>query len=341
MTEEAPVQGPGRALRSRGLKGCRSQTTKRPLGGGGARSAERESQAGRPRTVAAVNRRAVQGEAGSSSHRRTSCAGFLQRLRRAGIVLLIADEVEDRFGRTGPHVRDRALRDRAPTLSPWRTYDEGGSPDLGSGSARQRSMGYARALARVVGTFVGNPGARRPRSPVLDVFEEEGRSECRPDARRCAHGWRAGARAGADRDVGGSGRCCARRSSSDPAAQGADPGERHRSRRGGRGEWLLLLRRGNHSNCTPGLCRSLQTASSRRRRCLRKRHLEAVSRVTRTRHAVCTLYGVSTLTAKAREEKCSESGSPNATRSLASWGPGWLSRSTRRTTHCWGPETSR
>jgi len=203
-------------------------------------------------TVAAVVIEPVQGEGGFIPAPPAYLEGLRAICDREGIVL-VADEVQTGFGRTG---RMFAIE------------HSGVEPDLmtvaksiAAGLPLSGVVGKAEIMdslwdGGVGGTYVGNPVALAAAVAVLDVFEEEGLVE---RSQRIGETVRARMLAWQDRyeaigDVRGLGAMLAveyvaDRETKDPAPAVASRVAEEAARRG-----LLLLTAGVHSNCNRVLC---------------------------------------------------------------------------------------
>ena len=182
--------------------------------------------------------------------------GFLEGLRaicdREGI-LLVVDEVQTGFGRTGKlfAIEHYGVE---PDLMTVAKSIAGGLPL--SGVARQ---GGDHGLAwdnAVGGTYVGNPVALAAAVAVLDVFEEEGLVE---RAQRIGETIRARMLAWQERfdaigDVRGLGAMLAIEFVEDRGTKEPAPGIASRVAEEAAKRGLLLLKAGIHSNCNRVLC---------------------------------------------------------------------------------------
>jgi 4-aminobutyrate aminotransferase/(S)-3-amino-2-methylpropionate transaminase len=203
-------------------------------------------------SVAAIVFEPQQGEGGFLSAPPEFVRGLRQICDRHGIVL-VADEVQTGFGRTG---RMFAMEhfDVEPDLVVVAKSIAGGLP-LSGVLGRQAIMDAPHEGA-VGGTYVGNPVATAAALAVLDVFEEEGlveRAQLVGEAvRRAMLGWQE--RFPAIGDVRGLGAMLALelvgdRDSKEPAPDLATAVVDEAARRG-----LLLLKAGLHGNCIRVLC---------------------------------------------------------------------------------------
>jgi len=202
--------------------------------------------------VAAIIVEPVQGEGGFVPAPRA----FLQGLRRIcdehGI-LLIVDEVQTGFGRTGTFFAIEQY-DVEPDLITVAKSIAGGLPLSGVlGKAEIMDFPHEGAVG---GTYVGNPVAQAAALAVLDVFEEEGlveRSRAIGETiRERMLAWQE--RFPAIGDVRGLGSMLAielvrDRVTKEPAPELAEAIVRAALERG-----LLLLKAGVHSNCIRVLC---------------------------------------------------------------------------------------
>jgi 4-aminobutyrate aminotransferase / (S)-3-amino-2-methylpropionate transaminase / 5-aminovalerate transaminase len=203
-------------------------------------------------SVAAIVFEPQQGEGGFLPAPAEFVCGLRQICDRHGIVL-VADEVQTGFGRTG---RMFAMEhfDVEPDLVVVAKSIAGGLP-LSGVLGRQAIMDAPHEGA-VGGTYVGNPVATAAALAVLDVFEEEGlveRAQLVGEAvRRAMLGWQE--RFPAIGDVRGLGAMLALelvgdRDSKEPAPELATAVVDEAARRG-----LLLLKAGLHGNCIRVLC---------------------------------------------------------------------------------------
>jgi 4-aminobutyrate aminotransferase/(S)-3-amino-2-methylpropionate transaminase len=205
-----------------------------------------------PASVAAIVFEPQQGEGGFLPAPPAFVRGLREACDRHGIVL-IADEVQTGFGRTG---RMFAMEhfDVEPDLVVVAKSIAAGLP-LSGVLGRQAIMDAPHEGA-VGGTYVGNPVATAAALAVLDVFEEEGLVEraqlVGETVRRAMRGWQQ--RFAAIGDVRGLGAMLALelvgdRTSKEPAAELATAVVDEAARRG-----LLLLKAGLHGNCIRVLC---------------------------------------------------------------------------------------
>ena len=124
-----------------------------------------------PTKVAAIIVEPVLGEGGYV----VPPPGFLPRLReitRQHGILLVADEVQTGFGRTGRDVRRRALGRRAPTSWPWPRASPPGCRSPGSSPGASSSTSWPPGAHG--GTFGGNVVACAAANATLDVIRDEG-----------------------------------------------------------------------------------------------------------------------------------------------------------------------
>ena len=205
-------------------------------------------------TVAAIVLEPVQGEGGFIVAPQAFVEGVRALCDRHGIVLVV-DEVQTGFGRTGQifaieHYGDRARpaaasRSRSPRACRSRAC-----------SARRRS--WTRPVdGGVGGTYVGNPVAQAAALAVLDVIEDERLVERVPPHRRGR--FAAGCSAWQERfpqigDVRGLGAMLAMEYVVDPATKEPAPELASRVAEEAAARGLLLLKAGIHSNCNRVLC---------------------------------------------------------------------------------------
>jgi 4-aminobutyrate aminotransferase/(S)-3-amino-2-methylpropionate transaminase len=203
-------------------------------------------------TVAAIVVEPVQGEGGFIPAPGEFIEGLRALCDREGIVL-VADEVQTGFGRTG---RMFAMEHYGvePDLVTLAKSIAGGLP-LSAVLGRAEIMDSLGDSA-VGGTYVGNPVALAAAVAVLDVFEEEGLVEralrIGETIRSRMIGWQE--RFEAIGDVRGLGAMLAveyveDRHTKEPAPQIASRVAEEAAARG-----LLLLKAGVHSNCNRVLC---------------------------------------------------------------------------------------
>ena len=203
-------------------------------------------------TVAAIVLEPVQGEAGFIVPPREFVQGVREICDREGIVL-IADEVQTGFGRTG---RMFAIEhfDVEPDLITV-------AKSIAAGLPLSAVLGKAAIMDApgdnaVGGTYVGNPVAQAAALAVLDVFEDEGLVE------RAGHigetirsrmvDWQS--RFPQIGDVRGLGAMLAIELVRDPATKEPAPELALRVAEAALERGLLLLRAGIHSNCIRVLC---------------------------------------------------------------------------------------
>ena len=203
-------------------------------------------------TVAAIVVEAVQGEGGFIPARLEFMAGLRTICDREGI-LLVVDEIQTGFGRTG---RMFAIEHYGvePDLLTLAKSIAGGLPlSAVVGKAEIMDSLWDNAVG---GTYVGNPVALAAAVAVLDVFEEEGlveRAQRIGDTMRARMlGWQE--RFAAIGDVRGLGAMLAveyveDRETKEPAPQIASRVAEEAAVRG-----LLILKAGVHSNCNRVLC---------------------------------------------------------------------------------------
>jgi 4-aminobutyrate aminotransferase/(S)-3-amino-2-methylpropionate transaminase len=203
-------------------------------------------------TVAAIVVEPVQGEGGFIPAQHEFMEGLRAICDREGI-LLVVDEVQTGFGRTG----------RMFAIEHY-----GVEPDL---MAVAKSMAAGLPLSGVVGkaeimdslwdnavggTYVGNPVALAAAVAVLDVFEEEGLVEraqrIGETIRTRMHSWQE--RFDAIGDVRGLGAMLAVEYVEDRRTKEPAPGIASRVAEEAAVRGLLLLKAGVHSNCNRVLC---------------------------------------------------------------------------------------
>ena len=194
--EGAPVQGRLRAVRARGLpravpeRATRSARTPPQIALDDLRRALRR-RASRPRSWPRSSSSPSRARAASCRRRAEYLRGLREICDEHGIVL-IADEVQSGFGRTGTHVRDGAVGRRArPGLR--REVDRRRACRSRACSAARRSW-TRPATPTIGGTFVGNPVGCEAALAVLDVIAGEdllgraraiGETVRAPPTRRC------------------------------------------------------------------------------------------------------------------------------------------------------------
>ncbi len=205
-----------------------------------------------PETVAAIFLEPVQGEGGFNVAPRDFVRGLRELCDEHGI-LLVADEVQTGFGRTG---RMFAMEHFGvePDLMTIAKSIAAGLPL--SGVLGKAEIMDAPADGGVGGTYVGNPVALAAADAVLDVFEDEGLVE-----RSAAIGETIRARmlAWQERhpaigDVRGLGSMLAIELVEDPATKAPAPGLASRVVAEAAARGLLLLKAGVHGNCIRVLC---------------------------------------------------------------------------------------
>jgi 4-aminobutyrate aminotransferase/(S)-3-amino-2-methylpropionate transaminase len=203
-------------------------------------------------TVAAIVVEPVQGEAGFISASQEFMEGLRSICDREGI-LLVADEVQTGFGRTG---RMFAVEHFGvePDLLVLAKSIAGGLPlSAVVGKAEIMDSLWDNAVG---GTYVGNPVALAAAVAVLDVFEEEGLVE---RAQRIGDTIRPRMLAWQDRfaaigDVRGLGAMLAVEYVEDRETKEPAPGIASRVAEEAALRGLLLLKAGVHSNCNRVLC---------------------------------------------------------------------------------------
>jgi 4-aminobutyrate aminotransferase / (S)-3-amino-2-methylpropionate transaminase / 5-aminovalerate transaminase len=203
-------------------------------------------------TVAAIVLEPVQGEGGFVPAPAAFVLGVRELCDRHGIVL-VADEVQTGFGRTGTMFAIEQLGVE-PDLVTVAKSIAAGLPL--SGVLGKAEIMDAPGDSAVGGTYVGNPVAQAAALAVLDVFEEEQLVE---RARHIGEAMRARMlewqrRFAAIGDVRGLGAMLAveyveDRETRKPAPQVASRVAEEAARRG-----LLLLKAGTYSNCNRVLC---------------------------------------------------------------------------------------
>ncbi|MGH2977319.1 MAG: 4-aminobutyrate--2-oxoglutarate transaminase [Gaiellaceae bacterium] len=203
-------------------------------------------------TVAAIVVEPVQGEAGFIPAPREFMEGLRAICDREGI-LLVADEVQSGFGRTG---RMFALEHYGvePDLLTLAKSIAGGLPlSAVVGKAEIMDSLWDNAVG---GTYVGNPVALAAAVAVLDVFEEEGLVE---RAQRIGDTIRPRMLAWQERfeaigDVRGLGAMLAVEYVENRETKQPAPGIASRVAEEAAARGLLLLKAGIHSNCNRVLC---------------------------------------------------------------------------------------
>ena len=203
-------------------------------------------------TVAAIVVEPVQGEAGFLPAPQEFMDGLRRICDREGI-LLVADEVQTGFGRTG---RMFAMEHYGvePDLMTVAKSIAGGLPLSGVvGKAEIMDSLWDNAVG---GTYVGNPVAIAAAVAVLDVFEEEALVE---RAQRIGETIRARMLAWQERfdaigDVRGLGAMLAIEYVEDRGTKKPAPAVASRVAEEAAARGLLLLQAGIHSNCNRVLC---------------------------------------------------------------------------------------
>jgi 4-aminobutyrate aminotransferase / (S)-3-amino-2-methylpropionate transaminase / 5-aminovalerate transaminase len=203
-------------------------------------------------TVAAIVVEPVQGEGGFIPAPQEFLEGLRAICDREGI-LLVVDEVQTGFGRTG---RMFAIEHYGvePDLLTVAKSIAGGLPLSGVlGKADIMDSLWDNAVG---GTYVGNPVALAAAVAVLDVFEEEGLLEraqrIGETVRARMLGWQE--RFEAIGDVRGLGPMLAVEYVEDRATKAPAPGIAARVAEEAAARGLLLLQAGVHSNCNRVLC---------------------------------------------------------------------------------------
>jgi 4-aminobutyrate aminotransferase / (S)-3-amino-2-methylpropionate transaminase / 5-aminovalerate transaminase len=203
-------------------------------------------------TVAAVVVEAVQGEGGFIPAPPAFMEGLRAICDREGI-LLVVDEVQTGFGRTGKMFAVEHY-DIEPDLITVAKSIAGGLPLSGVvGKAEIMDSLWDSAVG---GTYVGNPVALAAAVAVLDVFEEEGLVE---RSQRIGETIRARMlewqeRYAAIGDVRGLGAMLAVEYVADRKTKEPAPGIASRVAEEAAVRGLLLLKAGIHSNCNRVLC---------------------------------------------------------------------------------------
>jgi 4-aminobutyrate aminotransferase / (S)-3-amino-2-methylpropionate transaminase / 5-aminovalerate transaminase len=203
-------------------------------------------------TVAAIVIEPVQGEGGFIPAPPEYMAGLRAICDREGI-LLVVDEVQTGFGRTGRMFASEHY-DVEPDLITLAKSMAAGLPLSGVvGKAEIMDSLWDNAVG---GTYVGNPVALAAAVAVLDVFEEEGLVE---RAQRIGEtirarmlGWQE--RFAAIGEVRGVGAMLAVEYVEDRATKEPAPGIASRVAEEAALRGLLLLKAGVHSNCNRVLC---------------------------------------------------------------------------------------
>jgi 4-aminobutyrate aminotransferase/(S)-3-amino-2-methylpropionate transaminase len=203
-------------------------------------------------TVAAIVLEPVQGEGGFIVAPKEFVVGVREICDRHGIVL-IADEVQTGFGRTG---RMFAMEHYGvePDLMTVAKSIAAGLPL--SGVLGKAEIMDAPGDSAVGGTFVGNPVAQAAALAVLDVFEEEGLVE---RAERIGETIRGRMLGWQERhpqigEVRGLGAMLAVEYVRDPATKEPAPELATRVAEEAAQRGLLLLKAGTYSNCNRVLC---------------------------------------------------------------------------------------
>jgi 4-aminobutyrate aminotransferase/(S)-3-amino-2-methylpropionate transaminase len=203
-------------------------------------------------TVAAIVVEPVQGEGGFLPAPQEFMEGLRRICDREGI-LLVVDEVQTGFGRTG---RMFAIEHYGvePDLMTLAKSMAGGLPLSGVvGKAEIMDSLWDNAVG---GTYVGNPVALAAALAVLDVFEEEALVEraqrIGETIRRSMLSWQE--RFAAIGDVRGLGAMLAVEYVEDRATKEPAPGIASRVAEEAAARGLLLLQAGIHSNCNRVLC---------------------------------------------------------------------------------------
>jgi 4-aminobutyrate aminotransferase / (S)-3-amino-2-methylpropionate transaminase / 5-aminovalerate transaminase len=203
-------------------------------------------------TVAAIVVEPVQGEGGFIPAPQEFLEGLRAICDREGI-LLVVDEVQTGFGRTGKMFAIEHYGVE-PDLMTVAKSIAGGLPLSGVlGKADIMDSLWDNAVG---GTYVGNPVALAAAVAVLDVFEEEGLLE---RAQRIGETVQASMLAWQERfeaigDVRGLGPMLAVEYVEDRATKAPAPGIASRVAEEAAARGLLLLQAGVHSNCNRVLC---------------------------------------------------------------------------------------
>jgi 4-aminobutyrate aminotransferase/(S)-3-amino-2-methylpropionate transaminase len=203
-------------------------------------------------TVAAIVLEPVQGEAGFIVAPEEFVVGVREICDRHGIVL-IADEVQTGFGRTGKMFAMEHFGVE-PDLMTVAKSIAAGLPL--SGVLGKAEIMDAPGDSAVGGTFVGNPVAQAAALAVLDVFEEEGLVE---RAQRIGETIRGRMLAWQERhpqigEVRGLGAMLALEYVRDPGTKEPAPELATRVAEEAAQRGLLLLKAGTYSNCNRVLC---------------------------------------------------------------------------------------
>ena len=199
--------------------------------------------------VAAIIFEPVQGEGGFVVPPAEWVRGLREIADEHGIVL-IADEVQSGYGRTGKHVRGRALRRRARP-DHRRQVDRRRRAHLG----RDRTAavdGRAPATAPSAAPTSARRWAAWPALAVLDEIEQPRPARARHarSASGCARGSRRCRRRHPQiGDVRGLGPMLAAEFVARPGHEGARARAGHGGGRGGDARGLLILKAGMHGNC--------------------------------------------------------------------------------------------
>jgi 4-aminobutyrate aminotransferase/(S)-3-amino-2-methylpropionate transaminase len=205
-----------------------------------------------PETVAAIVFEPVQGEGGFVPAPREFVEGLRTICDREGIVL-VADEVQTGFGRTGRMFAMEHFGVEPDLLTVAKSI-AAGLPL--SGVLGKQEIMDAPGEGAVGGTYVGNPVALAAALAVLDVFEEEGLVE---RAQRIGETIRARMLAWQERfpaigDVRGLGAMLAIELVEDPATKEPSPQLATRTATAAAERGLLLLKAGVLGNCIRVLC---------------------------------------------------------------------------------------
>jgi 4-aminobutyrate aminotransferase/(S)-3-amino-2-methylpropionate transaminase len=205
-----------------------------------------------PETVAAIVFEPVQGEGGFVPAPREFVEGLRTICDREGIVL-VADEVQTGFGRTGRMFAMEHFGVEPDLLTVAKSI-AAGLPL--SGVLGKQEIMDAPGEGAVGGTYVGNPVALAAALAVLDVFEEERLVE---RAQRIGETIRARMLAWQERfpaigDVRGLGAMLAIELVEDPATKEPSPQLATRTATAAAERGLLLLKAGVLGNCIRVLC---------------------------------------------------------------------------------------